>query len=183
MSFFAQLSQRVREVDSLLCVGLDPHPADLTSPTTEAARDFCLRLIDATADLAAAFKPNIAFFEAFGAEGIAVLQQVISSVPEGIPVVLDAKRGDIASTAEAYAQAAFQILGAHAITLNPYLGHDSLEPFLNNPEHGVFLLCKTSNPGAADLQDLWVTNLSSTYEAAEHYYMYEKVALLAQECV
>jgi uridine monophosphate synthetase len=181
MSFFAQLSQRVREIDSLLCVGLDPHPADLALPTAEAAREFCLRLIEATADLAASFKPNIAFFEAFGAQGMEVLKQVISSIPEGIPVILDAKRGDIASTAEAYAQAAFQTLGAHAVTLNPYLGHDSLGPFLNNPEHGVFLLCKTSNPGAADLQDLLVTNLSSTDETAEHYYLYEKVALLAQE--
>ena len=92
-------------IGSLLCVGLDPHPADLPAPTAAAARDFRLRLIDATAGVAAAFKPNAAFFEAFGPEGAAVLRDVIAAVPDGVPVILDAKRGDIASTAEAYARA------------------------------------------------------------------------------
>ncbi len=180
MSFFAKLSQRVGEADSLLCVGLDPHPAELVTPTASAAGEFCLRLIKATTDFAAGFKPNIAFFEAFGAEGMAVLQQVIASIPKGIPVILDAKRGDIASTGEAYAQAAFQILGAHAITLSPYLGQDSIEPFLQDPEHGVFLLCKTSNPGAADIQDLWITDSVNPLETVEQYHVYESVALHAQ---
>lgn len=152
--FFTRLEARARQIGSLLCVGLDPHPADLPAPTAAAARDFCLRLIEATADLAAAFKPNAAFFEAFGPDGMAALRDVIAAVPDGVPVVLDAKRGDIASTAEAYARAAFETLGADAITLSPYLGHDSLAPFLADPARGVFLLCKTSNPGAADLQDL-----------------------------
>lgn len=153
-SFFSRLETRARQIDSLLCVGLDPHPADLAAPTAAAARDFCLRLIEATADLAAAFKPNAAFFEQFGAEGTAALRDVIAAVPDEVPVLLDAKRGDIASTAEAYARAAFETLGADAITLSPYLGRDSLAPFLADPAHGVFLLCKTSNPGAGDLQDL-----------------------------
>ena len=153
-SFFSRLETRARAVNSRLCVGLDPHPADLAAPTAAAARDFCLRLIEATADVAAAFKPNAAFFEQFGAEGMAALRDVIAAVPDEVPVLLDAKRGDIASTAEAYARAAFETLGADAITLSPYLGHDSLEPFLANPARGVFLLCKTSNPGAGDLQDL-----------------------------
>ena len=153
-SFFSRLQSRARQIGSLLCVGLDPHPADLAAPTAAAARDFCLRLIAATADVAAAFKPNAAFFEAFGPEGMAALRDVIAAVPNDIPVVLDAKRGDIASTAEAYARAAFETLGADAITLSPYLGHDSLAPFLADPARGVFLLCKTSNPGAGDLQDL-----------------------------
>ena len=153
-SFFSRLEARARQIGSLLCVGLDPHPADLSAPTAAAARDFCLRLIEATAGVAAAFKPNAAFFEAFGPEGAAALRDVIAAVPDGVPVILDAKRGDIASTAEAYARAAFETLGADAITLSPYLGRDSLEPFLANPERGVFLLCKTSNPGAGDLQDL-----------------------------
>lgn len=153
-NFFSRLEARARRTGSLLCVGLDPHPADLPAPTAAAARDFCLRLIEATADLAAAFKPNAAFFEAFGPDGVAALRDVIAAVPDGIPVVLDAKRGDIASTAEAYARAAFETLGADAITLTPYLGHDSLAPFLADPARGVFLLCKTSNPGAGDLQDL-----------------------------
>ncbi|MGQ9491019.1 MAG: orotidine-5'-phosphate decarboxylase [Anaerolineae bacterium] len=153
-SFCARLEARTRQIGSLLCVGLDPHPADLPAPTAAAARDFCLHLIEATADLAAAFKPKAAFFEAFGSDGIAALRDVIAAVPDGIPVVLDAKRGDIASTAEAYARAAFETLGADAITLSPYLGRDSLTPFLADPARGVFLLCKTSNLGAGDLQDL-----------------------------
>ncbi|HEX7975101.1 MAG TPA: orotidine-5'-phosphate decarboxylase, partial [Anaerolineales bacterium] len=175
-SFFAQLEARARAIDSLLCVGLDPHPADLAEATADAAREFCLRLIQDTAELALAFKPNAAFFEAFGPEGVAALQQVIAAVPAGIPVLLDAKRGDIASTAEGYARAAFQALGADAITLSPYLGYDSLQPFLSDPRRGVFLLCKTSNAGSADLQDL--TILSSGGEAET--LLYEHVARLAQ---
>jgi uridine monophosphate synthetase len=181
MSFFARLSKRVQEANSLLCVGLDPHPADLTAPTVESAQDFCLRLIELTADLVAAFKPNIAFFEAFGPAGILALQRIISNIPNNIPVILDAKRGDIGSTAEAYAKAAFQVLGAHAVTINPYLGHDTLEPFLADPERGVFLLCKTSNPGAGDLQDLLLTEQPASLEKRAGYHLYEKVAILAQE--
>jgi uridine monophosphate synthetase len=178
--FFSLLEERARRVDSLLCVGLDPHPDDLSAPTPQAARDFCLRLIDTTADQAAAFKPNAAFFEAFGPKGMEVLQQVIAAVPEGIPVILDAKRGDIASTAQAYARAAFQVLGAGAVTLSPYLGYDSLEPFLNDPARGVFLLCKTSNPGAADLQDLIVSHKPSDTAVSETSTLYETVARLAR---
>jgi len=154
MSFFSRLEARARSINSLLCVGLDPHTSDLSAPTAAAAKDFCLRLIEATHDLALAIKPNAAFFEAFGAEGWQVLQDVIAAVPQGIPVILDAKRGDIASTAEAYARSAFQVLKAHAITLNPYLGRDALDPFIADPEYGAFLLAKTSNPGSGDLQDL-----------------------------
>ena len=163
MSFIDELNRRAQQADSLLCIGLDPHPADLPSQTPQALRAFCLNLIEQTAPFAAAFKPNSAFFEVFGAEGIAVLLEVIAAVPEGIPVILDAKRGDIASTAQAYARAAFTSLGASAVTVNPYLGGDSLEPFLEDPHHGAFLLCKTSNPGAGDLQDLWV-GMETLYE-------------------
>ncbi|HEX9028546.1 MAG TPA: orotidine-5'-phosphate decarboxylase [Anaerolineales bacterium] len=175
-SFFSKLEARARAIDSLLCIGLDPHPADLPEATAAAAREFCLRLIQATAEFALAFKPNAAFFEAFGPEGVAVLQQVIAAVPEGIPVLLDAKRGDIASTAEAYARAAFQTLEADAITLSPYLGYDSLQPFLKDPQRGVFLLCKTSNAGSADLQDLTVLGSGEEGQAL----LYEHVARLAQ---
>jgi uridine monophosphate synthetase len=175
MSFFAHLEARLRQVDSLLCVGLDPHLADLSAPTPAAARDFCLRLVDACADLALAFKPNAAFFEAFGAAGVAVLHEVIQAVPDGIPVILDAKRGDIGSTAEAYARAAFDVLGADALTASPYLGLDSLQPLLQNPEKGVFLLCRTSNPGAADLQELPVSRAPTAHA------LYEMVALLARQ--
>jgi len=156
MGFFSQLEKRARQVDSLLCIGLDPQPEDLTEPTAAAAQEYCIRLIEGCSEVAAAFKPNAAFFEAFGPPGAEALRAVIAAVPEGIPVILDAKRGDIASTATAYAQAAFQAYRANAVTVNPYLGRDAVEPFLEDPEHGVFLLCKTSNPGAADLQDLLV---------------------------
>lgn len=176
MGFFSHLESRVRGVDSLLCVGLDPHPADLLTQSPVAIQDFCLRLIEATADIAAAYKPNAAFFEAFGSEGLAVLQKVIAAVPKGIPVILDAKRGDIASTGQAYARAAFQTLKASAVTVNPYLGYDALEPFLSDPARGAFLLCKTSNPGAADLQDLIVWGGCGLHTSLS---LYEHVACLA----
>jgi uridine monophosphate synthetase len=177
MSFFSRLENRIREVDSLLCIGLDPHMPDLPEPTPQAMLQFCLRLIDATADVAAAFKPNSAFFEVFGEQGIAVLLKVIRAVPHGIPVILDAKRGDIASTAEAYTKAAFETCGADAVTINPYLGHDAVHPFLEDAEKGVFLLCKTSNPGARDFQDLPVLPLGVAGEVT----LYEHVTRLAQE--
>jgi orotidine 5'-phosphate decarboxylase subfamily 2 len=182
-TFFSFLQKRIDDCSSLLCVGLDPHPSDLPAPRAEAAREFCLRLVKAAAPYAAAFKPNAAFFELYGPEGWAVLKEVIAAVQAEsdrlgsmIPVILDAKRGDIASSGEAYARSAFETLGAHAITLNPYLGRDSLEPFLGYKEKGVFLLCKTSNPGAADLQDLPVTI------GARHVMpLHEYIARLAQE--
>lgn len=164
MDFFARLENRVKSQSTLLCVGLDPHPNTLPSPTIDALRTFCLRLIEATSDLAAAFKPNTAFFEAFGPEGWQVLREVIASVPNGIPVILDAKRGDIASTAEEYTKSAFEILGAHCITLSPYLGKDSIDPFIIDGEKGVFLLCKTSNPGSKDFQDITLPNGDMLYE-------------------
>jgi uridine monophosphate synthetase len=171
MTFAATLDTLARDRDSLLCAGLDPHAADLSSPTAGAARAFCLRLIEQTADLAIAYKPNAAFFELLGPAGWSALKDVIAAVPAGIPVILDAKRGDIASTADAYAASAFNELGATAITLNPYLGHDSLAPFLSDPGKGGFLLCKTSNPGSGDVQDLAL---------ADGTRLYEKVAILAQ---
>lgn len=162
-SFFSFLEKRVDDCSSLLCIGLDPHVNDLSAPTAEAARDFCLDLVKQTSRYAAAFKPNAAFFEVLGSDGWTALRQVIDAINEEsarlgsrIPVILDAKRGDIASTAEAYARSAFETLGVDCITLNAYLGKDSIDPFIQNPEKGVFLLCKTSNPGARDLQDVMV---------------------------
>jgi uridine monophosphate synthetase len=163
MSFFSHLAQRVIKVDSLLCVGLDPHPEFLDQATANAAGRFCVNIIEATADLACAFKPNSAFFEMYGAEGWSVLKAVIEAVPDEIPVILDAKRGDIASTARAYAQAVFKGLGADAVTISPFLGRDALEPFLSDPEYGAFVLCKTSNPGSDDLQSLLVSGGEPLY--------------------
>ncbi|MDO9122302.1 MAG: orotidine-5'-phosphate decarboxylase [Anaerolineaceae bacterium] len=173
-SFFSRLEERARKLDSLLCVGLDAHPADLTEDTASAAREFCLRLVAATQDLAVAFKPNAAFFEAYGAEGWQALADVIDAIPESVPVILDAKRGDISSTAEAYARSVFEALKADAVTLNPYLGQDALTPFKKDPAHGVFVLCKTSNPGSGDMQDLQLVNSGSPIT------VYEKVAQLAE---
>jgi uridine monophosphate synthetase len=154
--FFATLTQVATEMDSLLCVGLDPHPALLPEPTAAAARDFCLALITQCAPYACAFKPNSAFFEVHGPAGIEALQDVIAAVRDGHLAILDAKRGDIASTAKAYAQTVYDTLGADAVTVSPYLGSDALAPFLDRPDHGVFVLCKTSNPGAGEFQDLTV---------------------------
>ncbi|MDP2994552.1 MAG: orotidine-5'-phosphate decarboxylase [Anaerolineales bacterium] len=191
-TFFSFLAKRVDDCSSLLCVGLDPHPSDLPASTAEAARTFCLRLVKATASYAAAFKPNAAFFELYGPEGWSALKDVIAAVHEEsdrlgsmIPVILDAKRGDIASTAEAYAKSAFEHLGVHAITLSPYLGKDSIDPFLTYKEKGVFLLCKTSNPGAADLQDLLVTTDDGPQtivvgRPSSVVPLYEHIAYLAQ---
>ncbi len=171
-SFFSILEERSRALGSLLCVGLDPHPGLLPAPTAQAARDLCLRAVRGAATWAVAFKPNIAFFEAFGAPGWEALQAVIEAIHEqadrlgrgSIPIILDAKRGDIASTAEAYARAAFEVLGADAITLNPYLGYDSITPFLEYRQKGIFILCKTSNPGSADVQDVLLQDGRPLYE-------------------
>ncbi len=183
-SFFTFLEKRVDDCSSLLCIGLDPHVSDLASPTAASARDFCLNLVKQTAPYAAAFKPNAAFFEVFGADGWAALKQVIEAIQEEsnrlgsmIPVILDAKRGDIASTAEAYAKSTFEALGAHCITLSPYLGHDSIEPFIQNSEKGVFLLCKTSNAGSMDVQNLLVMPMGS--DSPMPLYIY--VAKLAEQ--
>jgi uridine monophosphate synthetase len=177
-TFFSFLEKRVDDCSSLLCVGLDPHVSDLKEPTAASALDFCLNLVKQTAPYAAAFKPNAAFFEVFGAEGWTALKQVIEAIDAEskrlgslIPVILDAKRGDIASTAEAYAKSAFETLGAHCITLNPYLGHDSIEPFINTPEKGVFVLCKTSNAGSMDLQNLLVLPPAADNPAPMYIYV------------
>ena len=169
-SFFSFLEKRVDDCSSLLCIGLDPHINDLAAPTAASARDFCLNLVKQTSRYAAAFKPNAAFFEVFGADGWNALKVVVEAIQEEsnrlgsmIPVILDAKRGDIASTAEAYAAYAFEKLGVHCITLSPYLGKDSIEPFIQRSEKGIFLLCKTSNPGAGALQDLILESGDSLY--------------------
>jgi orotidine-5'-phosphate decarboxylase len=153
-TFFETLAASVERTSSRLCVGLDPHPGRL--PTAELAA-FNRAIIEATHDLACCYKPNIAFYEARGAAGMQALRETLAAIPSGTPVILDAKRGDIGSTAEAYAQALFDDLGAGAITINPYLGGDAVEPFLRRAERGVFIVCRTSNSGAGDLQDLPVT--------------------------
>ncbi len=152
-----KLERRTQNVKTALCVGLDPRPNRVPKPFHKEPDPILAwnrAIIEATADLAAAYKPNIAFYEALGASGWQTLKATIDAVPPDIPVILDAKRGDIGSTAEAYARAAFEELGVDMITLNPYLGYDSVEPFLRYEGRGIFLLCHTSNPGAQDMQTL-----------------------------
>ena len=123
-----------------------------------ALYEWCARIVDATAPYACAFKPNAAFFEAAGWQGMRALEELIAYVPGDIPVILDAKRGDIGSTARAYAYACFNRLGADAVTVAPYMGWDAIEPFVAYPDRCTFVLCRTSNPGARDFQDLSTQN-------------------------
>lgn len=153
--FFQALAARCDEIQSSLCVGLDPDPRRIPKHLgkgPEAIFKFCAEIIEATADTVAAFKPNIAFFESIGAEGLHVLAEVLALVPNGVPVILDAKRSDIGNTARHYARALFDKLRADAVTVNPYMGFDSIEPFLEHERRGVFVLCLTSNPGSLDFQ-------------------------------
>ncbi|MCC7360402.1 MAG: orotidine-5'-phosphate decarboxylase [Anaerolineales bacterium] len=167
--FFEQVLARAATTGAPLCVGLDPRAAKVAE-----LREQCGRLIEATAKFAVAYKPNSAFFEAHGPEGMLALLDVIATVPDGIPVLLDAKRGDIASTSEAYARAAFDWLGALGLTVTPYVGLDGLAPFLARPGRAAFILCKTSNPGADEFQALPVQTADGPRP------LYEVVAAHAQ---
>ena len=173
MTFTQMLAAAWQKNDSLLCVGLDPDPAKFPAHLkgrNDAIFEFCAAIVDATADLACSFKPQIAYFAACRAED--QLEALIAHIHEkhpGIPVILDAKRGDIGSTAEQYAVEAFERFKADAVTVNPYMGRDSVEPYLAWPDKGVILLCRTSNPGGSDLQFLDVGGEK----------LYERVARLA----
>ncbi len=158
MHFMHSLQQAWKGRDSLVCVGLDPEPSRFPAhlrDDTDAVFTFCAAIVDATADLVCAFKPQIAHFAALRAEE--ALERLIAHIHThhpGVPVILDAKRGDIGSTAKHYASEAFGRYRADAVTLNPYLGRDSIQPFLDHADKGVILLCRTSNPGGADFQAL-----------------------------
>ncbi|MBN1889375.1 MAG: orotidine-5'-phosphate decarboxylase [Thermoflexales bacterium] len=158
-SFVEKLGAAIERNGSLLCVGLDPDLGKLagflpTSPLEERLVRWTMGIVEQTADLVCCYKPNIAFYEQYGAEGLSALRRSIAAIPGDIPVLLDAKRGDIDSTAAAYARAAFELLGADAITISPYLGRDSTTPFLAYPGKAIFLLCQTSNPSAAEIQNV-----------------------------
>ena len=179
MRFTDQLAAAERQNQSLLCVGLDPEPARFPGAWQhEAGRifDFCATIVDATRDLVIAFKPQIAHFAAHRAEEqLERLIQHIRRVAPGVPVILDAKRGDIGSTAEHYAREAFERYAADAVTLSPFLGLDSIEPYLRDPDKGAFLLCRTSNPGGADLQGQRLVGPDGTSSEL----LYEHIARLA----
>ncbi len=166
MTFWQKLETSIRHRESLLCVGLDPDPGRIPPRYSDVA-DFNKAIIDATADLAAVYKPNIAFYEALGERGLRSLRETLDHIPDDIPVILDAKRNDISSTASAYAQAAFERWGVDALTVNPYLGRDGVVPFLAYEDKGVFLLCKTSNPSAVEVQD-WEQGGEPLYRHIAH---------------
>jgi orotidine-5'-phosphate decarboxylase len=171
MMFAERLSRAQRSSGSLLCVGLDPDPAKLPvdlSGDSQPLLAFNRRIIDATADLAAAYKPQIAFYSALGkeAELVASIRYARERAPHAL-VILDAKRNDIGNTAAAYANEAFDRYAADAVTVNPYMGDDSIRPFIARPDRGAILLCRTSNPGARDFQDLLVDGLPLYRRVAE----------------
>lgn len=157
-AFVARLLEARARAGSALCVGLDPDPAALPAHMhgVDGLRAFVRAIVEATADLVCAFKPNVAFFERFGADGWRVLEETIAAIPAHVPVILDAKRGDIGSTSAAYAEAIYDRLGAAACTLNPYLGVDAIQPLLDRPGGFAFVLGRTSNPGAGAIQDILV---------------------------
>ncbi|MBI3959254.1 MAG: orotidine-5'-phosphate decarboxylase [Chloroflexi bacterium] len=170
MNFYDKLSAASERNQSLLCVGLDPTPESLperyrssSSPVTDDLLRWNLAVIEATAELVCCYKPNIAFYEALGAPGMDVLRRTIAAIPSHIPVLLDAKRGDIGSTAAAYARACFEELGVDAVTLSPYLGRDSIDAFAAYREKGLFVLCHTSNPSAGEFQSLPVPDGKPLY--------------------
>lgn len=160
MNFISKLNFRWRQANTLLCVGIDPNPGrpGFLDRDRDGLFVFCRDIVDATAQYACAFKPQIAYFAAHDGGEVA-LQRLIAHIHArhpGVPVILDAKRGDIGSTAERYAVEAFDRYGADAVTLNPYMGHDSAAPFLARTDRGCVFLCHTSNPGARDFQEVLV---------------------------
>jgi orotidine-5'-phosphate decarboxylase len=155
--FRAKLAEATDRQQSVLCVGLDPDPR--LAPPVLVGQDgwverFCLGIVEATTDLVCAYKPNVAFFEALGEDGYRGLRRTVDGLPKDVVSVGDAKRGDIGSTAEAYAKALYDVWGFDVVTVSPLLGPDTLQPFLKYQERGIFALCKTSNPGSGTLQDL-----------------------------
>ncbi|MSP36462.1 MAG: orotidine-5'-phosphate decarboxylase [Limnohabitans sp.] len=178
MTFLEQLQGAERQNGSLLCVGLDPEPSKFpASMKGDASKiyDFCAQIVDATADLAISFKPQIAYFAAHRAEE--QLEKLMAHMRRNaphVPVILDAKRGDIGATAEQYAIEAFERYGADAVTLSPFMGFDSVQPYLKHHGKGAFLLCRTSNPGGDDLQNQRLASV------AGQPLLYEHIAKLAQ---
>ena len=172
MRFREKLNSAAQKNSSLLCVGLDPDPARMAG--VDAASFLCA-IVEATSDLVCAYKPNLAFYEQMGEAGYTVLRAVLRAIPDHIPVLADAKRGDIGHTAAAYASALFDEWGFDAATVNPYLGGDAIEPFVEYADRGIFIVCRTSNPGARDLQDLIVSGSENPRP------LYQAVAELAKE--
>lgn len=157
MSALKKLTQGIEKKNSMLCVGLDIDSGKLPAGCEDTIKGLCrfaLDIIEATSDIVAAYKPNLAFYEALGPEGLSLLKLIISRIPEDITIILDGKRGDIGNTGDFYARACFEVFGADWATVNPYMGYDSIRPFTNYKDNGIFVLCLTSNAGARDFQRL-----------------------------
>lgn len=179
-TYLARLAARVTMTRTVLCLGIDPQPDALPAgfrPDLSGVEAFAGLLVEAAAPYAAAVKANLAFFEAFGSPGLAALERVRALIPADVPFVADAKRGDIGSTAARQAVALYDVLGADAVTANPYLGAEAIAPLLERTDRFVYLLCRTSNPGAAELQSLPVLADASAGYPAEP--LYARVARLA----
>ena len=182
-SFLAKLNEAVERNNSLVCVGLDPDPALMplvngrgaNEITTEDIIEFNRKIIEATADLVCCFKPNLAFFEAFGSDGSEILRRTLAAIPPDVPVIADAKRGDIGNSSAAYARAIFEQWNCDAMTVNAYGGRDAIEPFLEYTDKGVIVWCRSSNPSAIDFQDLEVDYLG------EQMPLWQAVARKARE--
>ena len=179
-AYLERLAARSAATGTVLCLGLDPDPAGLPdsfSRDVAGIEAFCRLVLEAAAPVAAAVKPNLAFFEAFGSAGIAVLERLRASIPGDVPIVIDAKRADIGSTAARQAVALFDALGADAVTVNPYLGSEAVAPLLDRLDRFAYLLCRTSNPGAGEIQDLVVAADRALGAPTER--LHERVARLA----
>ena len=173
-AFVTKLLEASERNRSLLCVGLDPDPALMPEV---AVADFNRSIIEATQDLVCAYKPNLAFYEALGFEGWQALRATLDAIPKDVPVIGDGKRGDIGNTAQAYARALFEVWGFDAATVNPYMGMDTLQPYLAYHDRGVLVVCRTSNPGSADFQSLE----GSPASGGSSVPLYERVAAKARE--
>jgi len=181
-TYLERLALRTRRVGSVLCLGVDPQPETLPAgfpANLKGVERFCQVLIDAAIPYAAAVKPNLAFFEAFGSAGVAALERLRGRVPADVPFVADAKRGDIGTTAARQAIALYDILGADAVTVNPYVGSEAIEPLIGRGDRFAYLLCRTSNPGAGELQGLEVLADPETGAPVEP--LYARVARRAVE--
>lgn len=173
MNFVHKLTTATRQNDSLLCIGLDPDVKLM--PAKVGILEFNREIIAATRDLVCSYKLNLAFYEALGTEGCDIIKATLESIPDNIPVIADGKRGDIGNTSKAYATGLFDVLGFDAATVNPYMGYDSLEPFIDYWDKGIFVLCRTSNPGSADFQ------MVSCQVDGQTYRLFELVAARAAE--
>lgn len=179
-SYLDRLAARSRATNTVLCLGLDPDPESIPERFAKGVAGlerFSELVLEAALPYVAAVKPNLAFFEAFGSAGIAVLERLRASIPADVPVIADAKRGDIGSTAARQAIALFDVLGADAVTVSPYLGEEAVRPLLEREDRFAYVLCRTSNPGAGEVQDLVVSGEVGGKTADER--LHERIARLA----